>query len=132
MNGASNSTILPAACDALAVSSLKLLTTNTSAVMPPGGVAMLPPSPSMGMYCARGLTICADSAPRTQTGTMTRSPRTFWRPSSFIFAITQSIVCSSAGVPDRRLPNFSVISASRFQAVLSLSAASMMRFASAR
>jgi hypothetical protein len=104
----------------------------TSAVMPAGGVAMLPPSPSIGRFCARGLTSWADSAPRTQTGTITRSPRTFWSPSSFIFAITQSIARSSDADPLRRLPYVSVISARRFHAVLSLIAASMMRFASAR
>jgi hypothetical protein len=114
------------------VRSLKLPTTKTSAVMPPGGVAMLPPSPSIGRFWTRGRTICADSCPLTHTGTIAGSPRTFWSPSSFIRAITQSIVCSSAGVPLKRFPNLSVISASRFHAVLSFSAASMMRSASAR
>src|SRR5690606_8104236 len=49
--------------------------------MPSGGVAMLPPSPSMGSSCRRGSISVADSSPRTQRGTMTGSPRTFSSPS---------------------------------------------------
>ena len=63
--------------------SWKLFTTSTSASMPVGGVATLPPRPSIAIGCSGGSTITALSCPRTQRGTITRSVRTLARPSAF-------------------------------------------------
>ena len=49
--------------------------------MPSAGVPTLPPSPSIAKRLRRGVTSSADSAPRTQCGTITGSPRTFSSPS---------------------------------------------------
>jgi hypothetical protein len=59
---------------------------TTSAVMPSGGVATLPPRPSMVSGWRTGLTISASSRPRTQCGTLTAGVATFSKPSRFICA----------------------------------------------
>jgi hypothetical protein len=114
------------------VRSSKLDTTTTGAVMPPADVPTLPPRPSIASGLRRGDTSSADSAPRTQCGTITASPRTFSSPSARIFASVQSIACSSASEPLSRLPKVSVSSAMRFHAALSFVAASINRSAAAR
>ncbi len=65
----------------------------------------------------------ADSAPRTQAGTMTGWPRTFSSPSARIRSRMWSMDASSASEPENRGPNVSAISATRSNALLSASAA---------
>ena len=74
----------------LARRSSKLLTGTTSASMPPGGVATVPPRPSIAIGCRGGSTISALSTPRTHFGTITRSVRTLSRPSAFIASAAQA------------------------------------------
>ena len=113
MNGTSNSTILPFASAARLWSSSNELTTSTGAVIPRFGVATLPPSPSIASLAARGFTSSADSAPRTQCGTITGWPRTFSRPSAFIRSSTQSIAASRLPEPLSRWPKVSTSRPSR-------------------
>ena len=113
VNGVSKRTILPFASAARRSSSSNEATTSTGAVMPALGVPMLPPSPSMTSRAARGLTKSTDSAPRTQRGTITGSPRTFSSPSAFIWPRTQSIAASRLAEPLSRLPNVSTSRPSR-------------------
>ncbi len=130
--GKSKSTILPATSCACARRSSKSFTTSTGAVMPPAGVPMLRPSPSMCSVSRRGEISTALSAPRSHTGTITASVCTFSRPSAFICSTIQSIACSRRAEPLGRLPNVSASSASRSHAELSASAASMSLFCDVR
>ena len=82
--------------------------------MPFRGVPTLMPSPSMASFARRGFTSSADSSPRTQCGTMTGSPRTFCKPSSFIVSRIQSIAASRLAEPLMRLPNVSTRRPSRW------------------
>jgi hypothetical protein len=100
--------------------------------MPRGGVAMLPPRPTIGSRARRGSINSTDSLPRTQCGTMTGSAWTLSSPSLRISASTQSIACSRLSDPLKRLPKRSVSSASRSQAELSAPAAAISRSATAR
>ncbi len=102
VNGTLKSTIFPRASAARASSSAQLPTTMTSASIPPGGVPMLPPSPSIGNVRRTGRTNAADSAPRTHRGTSTGSPRTLARPSRCISAMIQSRAFSRLVLPLRR------------------------------
>ncbi len=112
--------------------SAKLFTTSTCAVIPLAGVPMLPPSPSIGSGARRGVSISADSSPRTQCGTIAASVCTLSSPSSFIRATIQSIACSSDFDPLSRFPKVSVRRAIRFHAALSFIDSAMMRSAVAR
>ena len=79
-------------------------TSSTSASRPPGGVATVPPSPSIAIGWRGGSTISALSWPRIQRGTITRSVRTFSRPSAFIVSTAQAIARVRFSEPLRRLP----------------------------
>ena len=107
VKGTSNSTILPFASAARRCSSSNAPTTSTGAVIPVFGVPTLPPSPSIASGAARGLTSSADSAPRTQCGTITGSPRTFSSPSAFMKSRIQSIAASRLAEPLSRWPKVS-------------------------
>ena len=107
VKGTSSSTILPFASAARRASSSSEPTTSTGAVIPRAAVPTLPPRPSIASRARRGRTSSADSAPRTQRGTMTGSPRTFSRPSLFIVWSTQSIAASRLADPLSRDPKVS-------------------------
>ena len=113
VNGTLNRTIFPTASAARCLRSSNPLTTSTSAVMPSGGVPTLPPKPSIGKSRRRGESNSTDSLPRTQRGTVTSSPRTFWKPSFFISARHQSMASSRFFEPVKRGPNVSHIVAKR-------------------
>ena len=72
--------------------------------MPVGGVATLPPRPSIAIGCSGGSTITADSCPRTQRGTITRSVRTLARPSAFSVVTAHWMARLRFSDPDSRLP----------------------------
>ena len=86
----------------------------------------------MGSAWRRGAIISTDSAPRTQRGTITGSPRTLSRPSFFISASVQSMARSSDSEPENRGPKVSVMTARRFQAALSFSARAAICVAASR
>ena len=116
----------------LALRSAKLVTGTTSASSPPGGVATVPPSPSTTTGCRAGSMISALSTPRTQLGTITRSARTFSRPSAFIVSMAHATARAMFSDALIRLPKVSVRVASRCHAKSSRVASSIRRAASAR
>ncbi len=92
----------------------------------------MPPSPSSGSGIRRGRISVADSAPLTQWGTMTRSPRMFSRRSRFISDKIQSIAASRLAEPLSRGPKVSTSRPSRRYAALSRVAAAIRLSASGR
>ena len=86
----------------------------------------------MASLAARGFTRSADSAPRTQRGTITGSPRTFSSPSLFIRSSTQSIAASRLAEPLMRWPNVSTSRPRRRYAALSAVAARIRLSAAVR
>ncbi len=123
MNGALNRTIFPLTSFPFSSNSSKLLTTTTSAFIPPFGVAMLPPSPSMPMLFLKGRIRSKDSLPRIQVGTCTRSPLGIFSPSDLISEMIQSKAFSRLLDPLKRGPKVSQRYASLSYAVLSFIAA---------
>ena len=100
--------------------------------MPPAGVPTLPPRPSIRSGARRGSISSADSAPRTQCGTITGSVCTLSKPSFLSCASSQSIARSSEAEPLSRWPCVSTSSANRMKPVVSASAPSMSLLAVAR
>ena len=72
--------------------------------MPPGGVPMLMPRPSMCSGFSRGVSRRADSLPRTQCGTLVGMIRTLLNPAAFICSADQATARSSDAEPLSRLP----------------------------